>query len=123
MKRPAILVLALITILLGFFVGSARMTAQSEERPAFVPGQVIVRFQPGVTREQISDFYAQYGLSEKGNLDRDPLDTDEEMRLAAAPVDIDDQLIELLENDPRVVYAEPNYLLQISDSLSSEPQI
>ena len=121
MKRPAILVLALITILLGFFVGSGRSTAQSDERPAFVPGQVIVRFQPGVTREQISDFYAQYGLSEKGNLDRDPLDTDEEMRLAAAPVDIDDQLIELLENDPRVVYAEPNYLLQISDSLSSEP--
>lgn len=114
MKRPAILVLALSTILLGFFVGSGRMTAQSDERPAFVPGQVIVRFQPGVTKEQISDFYAQYGLSEKGNLDRDPADTDEEMRLAASPVDIDDQLIELLENDPRVVYAEPNYLLQIS---------
>ena len=120
MKRPAILVLALTTLLLGFFVSSGRSTAQSDERPAFVPGQVIVRFQPGVTREQISDFYAQYGLSEKGNLDRDPLDTDEEMRLAAAPVDIDDQLIELLENDPRVVYAEPNYLLQISDFLSSE---
>lgn len=121
MKRPAILVLALTALLLGFFVSSGRMTAQSDERPAFVPGQVIVRFQPGVTREQISDFYAQYGLSEKANLDRNPLDTDEEMRLAAAPVDIDDQLIELLENDPRVVYAEPNYLLQISDSLSSEP--
>jgi uncharacterized repeat protein (TIGR01451 family) len=120
MKRPAILVLALITLLVGFFVGSGRSTAQSDERPAFVPGQVIVRFQPGVTREQISDFYAQYGLSEKENLDSDPTDTDEEMRLAASPVDIDEQLIELLENDPRVVYAEPNYLLQISDSRSSE---
>lgn len=116
MKRPAILVLVISTLLLGFFVSSGRMTAQSDERPAFVPGQVIVRFQPGVTREQISDFYAQYGLSEKGNLDRDPTDTDEEMRLAASPVDIDDQLIELLENDPKVVYAEPNYLLQISQS-------
>ncbi|HRJ44991.1 MAG TPA: hypothetical protein PL105_24045, partial [Caldilineaceae bacterium] len=75
MKRPAILVLALSTLLLGFFVSSGRSTAQSDERPAFVPGQVIVRFQPGVTREQISDFYAQYGLAEKGNLDRDPTDT------------------------------------------------
>ena len=126
MKRPAILVLALSTLLLGFFVAGGRMTAQSDERPAFVPGQVIVRFQPGVTREQISDFYAQYGLAEKGNLDRDPTDTDEGMRLAAAPVDIDDRLIELLENDPKVVYAEPNYLLQInaplfSGLLSSEP--
>ncbi|MGB5049071.1 MAG: CARDB domain-containing protein, partial [Caldilineaceae bacterium] len=116
MKRPAIFVLALSILLLGFFISSGRTTAQSDERPAFVPGQVIVRFQPGVTREQISDFYAQYGLSEKGNLDRDPTDTDEEMRLAASPVDIDEQLIELLENDPRVVYAEPNYLLQISQS-------
>ncbi|MCL4834692.1 MAG: S8 family serine peptidase [Caldilineaceae bacterium] len=121
MKRPAILVLALSTLLLGFFVSSGRSTAQSDERPAFVPGQVIVRFQPGVTREQISDFYAQYGLAEKGNLDRDPTDTDEEMRLAASPVDIDDQLIELLENDPRVVYAEPNYLLQISETPPSDP--
>ncbi|RLT43111.1 MAG: hypothetical protein DWI57_04865, partial [Chloroflexi bacterium] len=121
MKRPAILVLVLSTLLLGFFVSGGRMTAQSDERPAFVPGQVIVRFQPGVTREQISDFYAQYGLSEKGNLDRDPTDTDEEMRLAASPVDIDDRLIELLENDPRVVYAEPNYLLQISETPPSDP--
>ena len=121
MKRPAILSLALTALLLGFFVTSGRSTAQSDERPAFVPGQVIIRFQPGVTREQISDFYAQYGLAEKQNLDRDPLDTDEEMRLAAAPVDIDDQLIELLENDPRVVYAEPNYLLQISETPPSEP--
>jgi subtilisin family serine protease len=92
-----------------------------KERPAFVPGQLIVRFQPGVTREQISDFYAQYGLAEKDNLDRDPTDTDEEMRLAAAPVDIDDQLIELLESDPRVIYAEPNYLLQISETVPSDP--
>ena len=121
MKRPAILVLVLSTLLLGFFVSGGRMTAQSDERPAFVPGQVIVRFQAGVTREQISDFYAQYGLAEKQNLDRDPTDTDEEMRLAASPVDIDDRLIELLENDPRVVYAEPNYLLQISETPPSDP--
>lgn len=121
MKRPVILVLAFCTLLLGFFVGGGRMAAQSDERPAFVPGQVLVRFQPGTTKEQISDFYAQYGLAEKENLDRDPLDTDEGLRLAASPVDIDDQLIELLENDPRVVYAEPNYLLQISQTPSETP--
>lgn len=117
MKRLALFVVSLAVLLtVGFYLSTLQLTAQEEEpQPNFVPGQVIVRFKEDVTREQISDFYAEYGLSEKDNLDPDPSDADQGMRLAAAPVDVDENLLEMLESDPRVLYAEPNYILQISD--------
>ena len=86
-----------------------------------MPGQVLIRFKKTVTREQISDFYAEYGLSEKDNLDGDLNDADLGLRLASAPVDVDENLIEVLESDDRVAYAEPNYLLQISETPPSDP--
>ena len=80
---------------------------QDEEEVEYVPGQVLIRFKRTVTRAQISDFYAEYGLSEKDNLDNDPDDADQGLRLAGVAVDVDEQLIEVLEGDERVAYAEP----------------
>ncbi len=138
MKRFALFALFLaMSLTAGFYLSSERLAAYVDEVlrsgekdildqqdgraeealeavAGFVPGQVIIRFKRDVTREQISDFYAEYGLSEKDNLDHDPNDADQGMRLAAAPVDVDENLIEVLESDPRVVYAEPNFILQIS---------
>lgn len=86
----------------------------------YVPGQLLIRFKPGVSREQISDFYAEYGLSERDNLDRDPSDGDEELKLAAVQLSISASLINLLEADERVLYAEPNYLLHL-DATPNDP--
>ena len=94
---------------------------QEEEVAEYVPGQVLIRFKKTVTREQISDFYAEYGLSEKDNLDNDSLDADQGLRLAGVSVDVDESLIEVLEGDERVAYAEPNYLLQINETPPSDP--
>ena len=94
---------------------------QDEQVADYVQGQVLIRFKKTVTREQISDFYAEYGLAEKDNLDSDPNDADQGLRLAAAPVDVDENLIEVLEGDARVAYAEPNYLLQLSETPPSDP--
>ena len=94
---------------------------QDEEVAEYVPGQVLIRFKKTVTREQISDFYAEYGLSEKDNLDGDLNDADMGLRLASAPVDVDENLIEVLESDDRVAYAEPNYLLQLSETPPTDP--
>ena len=94
---------------------------QDEQVADYVKGQVLIRFKKTVTREQISDFYAEYGLAEKDNLDSDPNDADQGLRLAAAPVDVDENLIEVLESDARVAYAEPNYLLQLSETPPSDP--
>ena len=36
-------------------------------------------------------------------------------------MDVDENLIEVLESDDRVAYAEPNYLLQLSETPPSDP--
>ena len=94
---------------------------QDEEEVEYVPGQVLIRFKKTVTRAQISDFYAEYGLSEKDNLDSDPDDADQGLRLAGVAVDVDDQLIEVLEGDERVAFAEPNYFLHLSETPPDDP--
>ncbi|MCB0089979.1 MAG: S8 family serine peptidase, partial [Caldilineaceae bacterium] len=85
-----------------------------DEQPAFVPGQLIIAFRPGVTNDQIADFYTEYGLTEKEDLDSDPDDNDEEQKLATVQIQINQDLIDQLESDPRVKYAEPNYMLYVS---------
>jgi subtilase family serine protease/subtilisin family serine protease len=80
----------------------------------FVPGQLLIRFKPGVTKTEIADFYAQYALAEKDNLDIDSADQDEGLRLVAIQVELTPSVIELMESDPRVQYAEPNYIVHIS---------
>lgn len=87
---------------------------QDEQEPAFVPGQLLIGFREGVSDEQIADFYATYGLAERENLDVDPDDSEQGIRLAALQVDISPELIQVLESDPRIRYAEPNYLLHIA---------
>ncbi len=91
---------------------------QDEDRPEpltgdYVPGQMIIRFNPGTTRQQISDFYAQHGLAEKEILFR--VDGDEAgLRLVTGPAEVTAHLFQVLENDERVAYVEPNYLLRVN---------
>ncbi len=87
---------------------------QDDQEAAYVPGQLLIGFREGVTDEQIADFYATYGLAEKDDLDANPDDTTQGIRLAAIQVDVTVDLMQLLESDPRVLYAEPNYLLHIA---------
>jgi hypothetical protein len=89
--------------------------------PAFVPGQLIIRFQPELTPEEIQAFYQEYGLTEMDDLDPAPADKDRPLKLAFVPVDVDQGLIDTLERDARVVYAEPNFILQISQTPSKVP--
>lgn len=120
MKRPALVLLVLLFGLLLLLPAQTRSVlatplAQSdEETPAYVPGQLIIGFRPGVTQEQIADFYATYGLAEREDLDNNPEDTDPGQKLASVQVEVTANLVQLLESDPRVRYAEPNYLLHIA---------
>ena len=104
---------------LGLETRSAAL-AQDEE-PLYVPGQLLIRFKEGASREEIANFYAEFGLTERDNLDAPSDSATDALRLAAVPVDVNDNLIEVLENDDRVVYVEPNYLLSISQA-PDDPQ-
>ena len=61
MKRPAfaltvLLLLALLIPAQTRPVFATPMAQADEETPAYVPGQLIIGFRPGVTQEQIADF-------------------------------------------------------------------
>ncbi|MEZ4864733.1 MAG: CARDB domain-containing protein [Caldilineaceae bacterium] len=109
-----VLLLALVIQTLPLPQWSGALAQGDDQAPAYVPGQLIIGFRPGVTQEQIADFYATYGLAEKEDLDSNPEDTDQGQKLASVQVDVTPDLIQLLESDPRVRYAEPNYLLHIA---------
>ena len=80
---------------------------------------MIVSFQPGVTDEQINDFYEDFGLSENDDLNQDGQQNlnqnDGEQRLVVVPGEVSNGLITQLESDARVEYAERNYLLFADD--------
>jgi subtilisin family serine protease len=75
-----------------------------------VPGELLVSFKSGVSQAAIGDFYARYGLSERAALDQYARDDTNRLKLVSVPVSMTEQLIAVLERDPRVAYAEPNYV-------------
>jgi subtilisin family serine protease len=87
-----------------------------------VPGQLLVRFQSGVTRTQIADFYAANHLTELRSYDTNPVDGDEGLRLVATPTPAARDLIPVLQLNPRVRYAEPNIVLT-SGQVPNDPSV
>lgn len=122
MKRPQISVILLVLLATCASVvmtispwGAVARSADEDLPPSadFVPGQLIIRFKAAVTPEQIADFYAEYGLAEKANLNNAATANAGGLKLAAAVVTVNENLVTLMESDPRVEYAEPNYLLHM----------
>ena len=133
MRRSAFHLLLLLVITLAtltvpgvqplFAQQSPEVPATSEQplAPDFVPGQLIIRFQPTLTPDEIQAFYQEYGLTEMDDLDPAPSDEERPLKLAFVPVDVNQTLIDTLERDPRVVYAEPNYILQVNQGTPNDP--
>jgi len=82
-----------------------------------VPNQIMLSFKPGVTLEEIQefyeDFYDDYEIKEKEVMDINLKDNDPEERLAVVPGVVTKEILEMLESDPRVEFAEPNYIVSI----------
>ena len=55
-----VLVLALCLQALPAAVFAQQGEAQEQVAPAFVPGQLIISFQPGLSEEEIAAFYQEY---------------------------------------------------------------
>ncbi len=133
MRRPAFHLLLLVFVALATLIvpGVQPLLAQQPQEtpasseqplaPAFVPGQLIIRFQPTLTPDEIQAFYQEYSLTEMDDLDPAPTEEVKPLKLAFVPVDVNQELIDTLERDPRVVYAEPNYVVQINQSTPNDP--
>jgi subtilisin family serine protease len=78
--------------------------------PSAVPGELLVSFKAGVSPAEIGRFYAEHGVSERQALDRYAPATAAHLKLVAVPPTRTAELAASLGNDPRVAYAEPNYV-------------
>ncbi len=121
MKRSSLFLPSALLVLLGCLLMWYTPVARAQELdqplvPAYVPGQLIIRFQEGLGAEEIDAFYQEYGLTEMDDLNRLAVVAHQELKLAFVSVDVDQTLIDTLERDPRVVYAEPNYILQVNEA-------
>jgi len=74
----------------------------------FVPGELLVKFQPGIAKAELEGLLAAEGLAEKGQLAA--LD----VHLLAVPAGQELTLAKTLAANPLVTYAEPNYLVDVA---------
>ena len=77
--------------------------------PAFVPGELLVSFRPGVEPGRHRPVLRRHGFSEREALDRHVQGDAGRLKLVSVPAARTAELISVLERDPRVAYAEPNY--------------
>ena len=74
--------------------------------PAFVPGELLIKFRPGVRREATADYQAWFNISTRRTF---AINGFQHVKLPEG-VDIDAAL-ELYLEDPDVEHAEPNYIV------------
>ena len=90
---------------------------------SFVSGELLVGFRPGVSQADITRFYAQHGFTERQALDRQVRPSDGRLKLVSVPAARTMSLIPELQRDPRVAYAEPNYLIPTAATTPNDPTV
>src|SRR5688572_1917506 len=86
----------------------------------YAVGELLVGFRPGVSQDEIARFYRQTGLAECEALDRHVRGDGARLKLVSVPAARTLDLIAALERDPRVAYAEPNYLFEPAAATPTE---
>ena len=115
MHRRWVLPFVLVLVLVGSLglVPLHLLATEEEPQPTFVPDELLIRFQPDLPPEEIQAFYQEYGLTFQEDLTPDP-EAQAPLVRAKSPQEIDQGLLETMQRDPRVLYAEPNYILQVA---------
>ena len=80
--------------------------APKDDKHKRVPGELIVKFRPGVTLSKKEQALAAAGLKAKKKLTADG-----RFELAAGDPDTTELALKQLGSDPRVAYAEPNFVV------------
>ena len=80
--------------------------APKDDKHKRVPGELIVKFRPGVTPSKKEQALAAAGLKAKKKLTADG-----RFELAAGDPDTTELALKQLGSDPRVAYAEPNFVV------------
>ncbi|MCZ7574505.1 MAG: S8 family serine peptidase [Ardenticatenaceae bacterium] len=109
------------TPVVGSQVAVSAAAANHESGPLFVPGQLIVRFRPGVTEQQITALYRAQSLSQLDDLDIASRAGRPKERLVAVPPTRTLEFIRVLERNPIVAFAEPNFI-RSKELLPNDPR-
>lgn len=78
------------------------------KQPQFVQGEVLVKFKAGTTKEAIDGIQKAYGLSLITRIEGIGV-----YRFKIPPTSTVEDMVDALDDDPRVEYAEPNYRVRI----------
>jgi subtilisin family serine protease len=87
--------------------GAARGPEKLPKGPKLVPGELIVAFKPGVSLTRKEEALAAAGLRKKNDVTRDGRTE----LVVGNPADLE-LALKRLGSDPRVAYAEPNFVVQ-----------
>jgi hypothetical protein len=78
------------------------------KQPRFVRGEVLVKFKAGTTKEAIDAIRRAYGLSLITRIEGIGV-----YRFKISPTFTVEDMVDALNDNPRVQYAEPNYTVRI----------
>jgi subtilisin family serine protease len=106
---------AALALVVASALGGVSVAAPKKhpKRPA-VPGELLVGFKAGVSEAEQDDALAEAGASGKKNFKRI------KARLATTQPERVEAALKALEDDPRVRYAEPNYVVS-ADLFPTDP--
>jgi hypothetical protein len=78
------------------------------KKPQFIQGEVLVKFKANVTREEIEGIQKAYGLSLVERIEGTGV-----YRFKIPGAERVKDVVDALNEDPHVEYAEPNYIVRI----------
>ena len=106
MKKIVGAILVCLTLVLTS-IPAFGLNVETDDTPGgvFAPGEIIVKFKPGVAGNEIAQVHARYGLSvlsSNGNIGFQRLGIPQGRSVA--------EMADVLNRNPHVEYAEPNYI-------------
>jgi subtilisin family serine protease len=119
MKKPTVLISVAFLILVSplWAVASAEELKSSQARgPAYVPGELLIKYRPSMGAAAAGYYRTHWGVS---NIRTFKSTGVQHVKL---PEDMTvEEALEVFENDPDVVYAEPNYTLYATATFPNDP--
>ena len=113
--RVAVLVAALVSAVALLAGGAHTARAEASQR-SFGPGEVLVKFEPGATGQEIAAAHRKSG----GRVDE--VIPDIGVRVVDVPVGTEQSAVAAYESNPNVSYAEVNELVRIAE-VPNDPRV
>lgn len=99
---------SLTLLLLSLFLFQDACFSQVSQKQAYIPGQVLVKFNEGVSEEQAQALHDRLGSAILKHFQKLHIDL---VKIKSGLTV--EEAIRLYQGDPQVAYAEPNYIRRI----------